>query len=214
MSASRVLVLGTGNQKKRRELEILLAPLGFTLRTLVDFPNAIDVVEDGESFAENAAKKASEQAVHLGQWVLGEDSGLCVDALKGAPGIYSARFSGPGATDDSNNALLIEKLSGVPRAKRTAHYVCHMAIAAPTGEIVLTSEDTCHGILRELPAGRGGFGYDPLFEIPEYRRTFGELGDSIKSVLSHRAKASRKLARRLADQPEVGVALPSAGSES
>ncbi|MEX0794530.1 MAG: non-canonical purine NTP pyrophosphatase [Pirellulaceae bacterium] len=211
MSAPRVLILGTGNQKKRRELEILLAPLGFTLQTLGDFPDAIEVVEDGDSFAENAAKKASQQAVHLGQWVLGEDSGLCVDALKGAPGIYSARFSGPRATDESNNALLIEKLSGVPRTKRTGHYVCHMAIAAPTGEIVLTSEDTCHGILREQPAGSGGFGYDPLFEIPEYRRTFGELGDSVKGVLSHRAKASRKLARRLSARPEVGFPATEAG---
>ena len=109
-----VLVLGTRNRKKAGELADLLAPRGVSLKTLADFPEAIEVDESGETFAANAALKAAVQARHLRQWVLGEDSGLAVDALGGAPGVYSARFSGEGATDGSNNKLLLEKLGGVP----------------------------------------------------------------------------------------------------
>ena len=191
------LVLGTHNKKKRAELDYLLRPHGFELRTLDDFPDSIEVVEDGNSFAENAAKKATQQALHLGAWVLGEDSGISVDFLDGKPGIYSARFAGENATDEDNNRLILEKLKDVPRAKRTAHYVCHMALSDPTGEIRITCEETCQGVLRTKPSGDGGFGYDPLFEIPEYHRTFGELGASVKSMLSHRARASRLFLPRL-----------------
>ena len=184
-------VLGTHNKKKRAELDVLLRPHGFHVRSLDEFPNSIQVVEDGTSFAENATKKATQQAVHLGAWVLGEDSGISVDALGGQPGIYSARFSGPNATDEDNNDFLLEKLKGVPREKRTAFYVCHMTLSDPKGNAVIDCEATCHGILRTKPAGSEGFGYDPLFEIPEYHATFGELGPTVKSILSHRARASR-----------------------
>ncbi len=187
----RRFVLGTRNQKKRQELAELLRPHGFEVRSLDDFPQALEVVEDGHSFAENAAKKACQQARHLQWWVLGEDSGISVDALQGAPGIYSARFSGENATDASNNALMIEKLAEVPPEERTAYYTCHMTLSDPSGMIHIDCEATCRGILRLQPAGTGGFGYDPLFEVREYHRTFGELGLAIKSVLSHRARASR-----------------------
>jgi XTP/dITP diphosphohydrolase len=201
----RKLVLGTHNVKKRRELDFLLRPHGFELRTLEDFPNSIEVEEDGSTFGENATKKAVQQAVHLNAWVLGEDSGIAVDALDGAPGIYSARFSGPEATDESNNELLLEKLKGLSREKRTAHYVCHMTLSDPTGVVHIDCESTCRGVLRTEPSGSGGFGYDPLFEIPEYGLTFGELGPDIKGVLSHRARASRlflpKLLKLLATLP-------------
>ena len=128
------LVLGTNNRKKGIELAELLAPHGFQVVTLADIPGSIEVEETGETFAANAALKACEQAKHLKRWVLGEDSGLAVDALQGGPGVYSARFSGPQATDESNNRLLLEKLGKTPLEKRTAHYVCHATLSDPTGK--------------------------------------------------------------------------------
>jgi XTP/dITP diphosphohydrolase len=186
------LVLGTHNKKKRRELEYLLSPLGIELKTLEDFPNALEVEETGDSFQANAALKATVQAKHLDQWVLGEDSGLSVDALDGAPGIYSARFSGPSATDADNNRVLLEKLTSVPLEKRTAWYHCHFTLSDPQGVERIHCEGSCSGRILLKPKGTAGFGYDPLFEIPEYHQTFAELGDAIKSVLSHRARAHRK----------------------
>ncbi|MFT7643093.1 MAG: XTP/dITP diphosphohydrolase, partial [Pirellulaceae bacterium] len=118
----RLLVLGTRNRKKGLELSELLAPYDFELQTLSEIAHSIEVDETGNSFQENAHLKASEQAVHLGQWVIGEDSGLRVDALDGAPGIYSARFSGEDATDEKNNQCLLQKLGDLPLEKRTAHY--------------------------------------------------------------------------------------------
>ena len=187
----RILVLGTRNRKKLGELVELLAPHGFELLTLADFPNAIDVEESGESFAANARLKATVQARHLGQWVLGEDSGLAVDALGGAPGIYSARFSGEGATDEKNNELLLTKLASVPLERRTAHYVCSAALSDPSGQVRATSEGICRGRILFERAGAGGFGYDPLFEIVECHKTFGELAPAVKAVLSHRSRAMR-----------------------
>lgn len=193
----RILVLGTNNKKKRGELEELLSPLGFELRILADFPHAIEVAETGDTFAANAALKATEQAKVLGQWVLGEDSGLCVDALGGRPGVYSARYSDPGATDARNNEKLLAELANVPRAKRTAHYVCHATLSDPTGVVRADAEGTCGGIIRTEPAGSGGFGYDPLFEVPEYHSTFGVLAPAVKRVLSHRARAMRQFIPQL-----------------
>ena len=188
-----LLVLGTRNRKKAGELVQLLAPFGFTLKTLDDFPNSLEVDETGDTFAANAALKACQQALHLGHWVLGEDSGLAVDALRGRPGVLSARFSGEAATDESNNRLLLQELGKTPLEKRTAHYVCHATLADPSGTVRAESEARCHGRIRFEPAGNGGFGYDPLFEVVEYHRTFGELGPVVKSVLSHRGRALRQL---------------------
>jgi XTP/dITP diphosphohydrolase len=196
--ASRLLVLGTRNRKKVEELIPLLAPQGFELRSLAEFPDAIEIDETGGSFAANAALKATLQALRLKAWVLGEDSGLAVDALAGAPGIYSARFSGEGATDGKNNACLLEKLAEVPREKRTAHYVCHAALSDPEGNIRAESEDVCCGRILFAQSGQGGFGYDPLFEIPEYHKTFGELSAAVKEVLSHRSRVIRALLPKLA----------------
>lgn len=193
-----LLVLGTRNRKKAEELLALLRPLGLELKTLADFPKAIDVEETGETFATNAALKACQQATHLGQWVLGEDSGLVVDALGGAPGVLSARFSGPEASDESNNRLLLERLAKTPLEKRTSHYVCHATLSDPQGIVRAESEARCHGRIRFEPAGVGGFGYDPLFEVVEYHRTFGELGPLVKSVLSHRGRALRRLVPQFA----------------
>lgn len=191
------LVIGTHNRKKGDELAELLTPRGFRVVTLDDFPNAIEVVEDGDTFERNAALKATQQAAHLGQWVLADDSGLAVDALGGAPGVFSARFAGPQATDEDNNRRLLADLGDRPLEKRTAHYVCHITVADPSGVIRAESHGVCHGRIRFEPAGTNGFGYDPLFEVIEYHRTYGELGSHVKQVLSHRSRALRLIVPQL-----------------
>ncbi|MBL7043906.1 MAG: RdgB/HAM1 family non-canonical purine NTP pyrophosphatase [Pirellulaceae bacterium] len=201
---TRILVLGTHNRKKGKELERLLAPYGFQLRTLADFPDAVEVVEDGDSFAANAQKKAVEQASRLGQWLIGEDSGLAVDALDGAPGIYSARYTGEDANDKSNNRYLLEQLTNTPLARRTAHYTCHITLSDPGGNVRADCEARCHGRIAMEPKGSSGFGYDPLFEVVEYHRTFGELGETVKSVLSHRSRAIAQIVPQILVLVESG----------
>jgi len=191
------LVIGTHNRKKGLELAEMLAPWGFRVTTLEDVPGAIEVVEDGDSFAANAVLKAAEQAKHLDRWVLADDSGLEVDALGGAPGIYSSRFAGPNATDADNNRHLMEKLGDLPLERRTARYVCHVAVADPSGTLRAESHDTCRGRIRFEPAGTNGFGYDPYFEVVEYHRTFGEFGPTVKRALSHRSRALRAILPQL-----------------
>jgi XTP/dITP diphosphohydrolase len=191
------LVIGTGNRKKGTELARLLAPLKWELLTLADFPNPLDVAEDGDTFAANAALKATQQARHLGEWVLADDSGLAVDAMGGVPGVYSARYAGPKATDEANNAKLLAALAGVPPEKRTARFVCHICVADPTGAIRAESEAYCRGRIIDSLHGPGGFGYDPLFLIAEYHRTFGELSPLVKSYLSHRGRAMAALVPKL-----------------
>jgi len=187
------LVVASRNSGKLREIGDLLAVHGIAVIGIASFPDVPEVVEDGASFAENAAKKARETARRLSEWVLGEDSGLVVDALKGAPGIFSARFSGPGATDEANNAKLIEELTGIPDVRRGAHYVCNIAVADPQGSIRLQLEAVCHGRITVSARGNNGFGYDPFFLIPEYHRTFGELRPVVKRHLSHRGRAFERL---------------------
>lgn len=200
----RDLVVGTRNAKKGDELVELLAPLGFRVVTLAGVPSAIDVVEDGDSFKANARLKAARQAAHLKRWVLADDSGIEVEALGGAPGVYSARFAGANATDAENNRLLLEKLADVPLARRGARYVCHVALADPQGEIRAESRDYCSGRVRFEGAGTNGFGYDPLFEVVEYHRTYGELGPHVKRALSHRSRAIRAIVPRLIALGESG----------
>ncbi len=208
MVAAGLLVLGTGNRKKASELVDLFAPVGLELKTLADYPQAISVEETGDSFAANATLKAVEQARHLGQWVLAEDSGIVVDSLGGRPGIFSARYAGPKATDEQNNQRLLAELGNTPPEKRTAHYVCHMVLADPSGEVRAESSGSCHGRVRFEPAGTAGFGYDPLFEIVEAHRTCAELGENVKSVLSHRARAAEKMIPRLMELVDTGEWQP------
>ena len=192
MKSSRTIVLASRNHKKAREVAEILAPAGFCVIPVTEFPDVPEVEEDGLTFAANAAKKASEVAKHLGQWVIGEDSGLQVDALNGGPGIYSARYSGDGATDEKNNQKLMAELINVPDEKRGAGYLCSVALSSPAGDIRVACEGTCRGrILREAN-GAGGFGYDPYFLIPEYHLTFGQLSSVVKHRLSHRARAFAK----------------------
>ncbi len=201
MNSMIPLVLGTRNRKKGIELAALIAPpwepnarlARLEIRSLDAYPDVADVVEDADTFGGNARKKASEVAVKLGLWVLADDSGLSVDALKGAPGVYSARYAGEPADDAANNRKLLEALENVPDEARGAAFHCHLALSDPAGAIRLETEGTCRGrIIREL-RGPGGFGYDPLFLIPEYHKTFGELGALAKHQLSHRSRAFAKL---------------------
>lgn len=200
-----LLVLGTANRKKGKELAELFAPIGLEVRNLADFPCAIQVEESGKTFAENAELKASRQASHLRHWVLADDSGLAVDALGGAPGVISARFSGPQATDQDNNRLLLQKLGDLPLEQRTARFVCCMALADPGGTVRARSEGACRGRILFEPRGGHGFGYDPLFEVVEYHRTFAELGIAVKSCLSHRARAARAIFPALIALIDAGV---------
>ncbi len=183
------IVLASRNRKKSQEVSELLAPHGFKVVPVTEFADVPEVEEDGQTFADNAAKKAREVAVCLNRWVIGEDSGLRVDALNGAPGIYSARYSGPGATDESNNRKLIEELREVPDDKRGAGYICSVALSDPAGTIQVACEGTCRGRILKEANGSGGFGYDPYFLIPEYHLTFGQLSSLVKHRLSHRARA-------------------------
>ena len=191
------LVFGTNNRKKGIELAELLAPYSIEVRTLADFDKQLDVVEDGETFMDNARKKAVEQATFLNAWVLGEDSGLCVDALGGAPGVISARFAAlsgdKNADDEDNNRLLLEKLANVPLEKRTAHYTSTAVLADPSGTVCGEASGHCWGRILFEHSGEGGFGYDPLFEVVEYHRTFGTLPPIVKRAISHRARAMRRL---------------------
>jgi len=191
------LVLGTRNDKKRRELEELLSLPSLELVTLANYPGAPEVEETGSTFLENAALKAVTLAKSLGVWVLGEDSGLCVDALGGRPGIYSARFAGEPSNDERNNDKLLHELSGIPDEKRTAHYVCTAALSDPSGNVRATAEGRCHGVITWERLGTGGFGYDPLFLIAMEGKTFGELPAAFKQSISHRAEAMKLLRPQL-----------------
>ena len=201
--SDRRIVLASRNKKKTQEVAEILAPFGFTIVPVTEFPGVPEVDEDGLTFAENAAKKATEVAISIGQWVIGEDSGLQVDALNGAPGIYSARFSGPEATDEKNNEKLIAELAGIPDERRGAGYLCSIALSDPQGVVRIAVEGTCRGRILTDANGSGGFGYDPYFLIPEYHQTFGQLSSRVKHRLSHRARAFGKfipLLQQISDQ--------------
>ncbi|MFM8580280.1 MAG: RdgB/HAM1 family non-canonical purine NTP pyrophosphatase [Planctomycetaceae bacterium] len=189
MSAFEPLVLSSRNRKKAGEIAEILAPWQIALQSIADFPDVGEIDEDADTFLGNALQKAQGPARQLGRWVLGEDSGLAVDHLQGRPGIHSARYSGPGATDRSNNEKLQVELSGVPLERRTAGYVCTIALCDPQGELRASAQGTCRGLILDAPRGSNGFGYDPYFLVREYGRTFGELSAHVKHQISHRARA-------------------------
>lgn len=193
----RLLVLGTGNRKKGGELAELVAPLGLEVRTLADFPGTPVVDETGRTFADNARLKAVGYAMLLKQWVLADDSGLAVDKLGGRPGVDSALYAGKHGDDEANNDLLLRELGDAPPEQRWAHYVCHCTLADPRGAVRAESEDVCRGRIVAARDGTGGFGYDPLFEVVEYHRTFGTLSPQLKAVISHRARAMRQILPKL-----------------
>ena len=159
----------------------------------LDFAAVCEVVENADTFAGNARKKASELALALSHWVIADDSGLTVDALGGAPGVFSARFAGEPSDDDANNRKVLEALVDTPDDRRGAAFRCALALADPSGEVRLEAEGACRGRMTREPADRAGFGYDPLFLIPEYHKTFGELSPLVKHQLSHRSRAFARL---------------------
>jgi XTP/dITP diphosphohydrolase len=190
------LVLASKNKGKLRELETMLAGSSWELCSVADFPELPPVVEDGQTFRENAVKKALTVAEILKEWTLADDSGLEVDALGGAPGVYSARFAGEPGDDRKNNEKLLRLLAGVPSEQRTARFRCVLALASPEGE-VWTTERTCEGLIGLAPRGDQGFGYDPLFYLPELGVTMAELPEEKKNEISHRGKAMRDLLTHL-----------------
>ncbi|MDR7486173.1 MAG: XTP/dITP diphosphatase [Armatimonadota bacterium] len=185
---AEAIVLATRNRGKVRELEALLADIPVRVRTLDDYPDIPPLPEIGRTFEANAVGKATAVARLTGCIALADDSGLEVDALGGAPGVDSATFLGPTATDDDRNAWVLGRLRGVPEGLRTARYRAVVAIATPDGT-VRTFEGACEGRIAEEPRGEGGFGYDPIFIVPAYARTMAELPPEIKNQISHRARA-------------------------
>lgn len=190
------LVIATRNQKKKAEMVRLLGNVGMKIWSLADFPAIPPIEEDGGSFDENAIKKATVTAEATGMLALADDSGLEVDALGAAPGIYSSRYAGPDASDEMNNRKLLQELKGVPPAKRKARYKCSIALAEPDGNVKVTRGE-CFGFITTSPHGNAGFGYDPLFIIPRFSKTAAELGSKIKDKISHRAKAIHQIRRTL-----------------
>lgn len=190
-SASRPrLVLATLNRAKGRELLELLGDVPREVCLLADVPGATLPEETGTTYAENALIKARAGARATGATALGDDSGIEVDVLDGAPGLYSARWGGQGMDDAGRNALMLERLRGVPTARRTARYCCVIAIVEPDGgERVV--EGACEGLIAEVPRGHGGFGYDPIFFFPPFNATFGEVPADAKHRVSHRGLAAR-----------------------
>jgi XTP/dITP diphosphohydrolase len=186
------LVLGSRNKKKLRELVDLLSDL-VEVTDLSPYPDAPEVEETGSTFEENARLKATTLASVLKEWVLGEDSGLVVPTLGGQPGLYSARWAGKQGDDAANNAKLLTELAAKTGDDRAAYYVSTAALSDPTGKVVVVVDGKCWGRIVTEPRGDGGFGYDPLFEIPEYHRTFGDLSPVVKHALSHRGRAIAKL---------------------
>lgn len=194
------LVLASGNPGKLQELSALLADLGYELHAQSEF-NVTEVAETGTTFVENAIIKARHAAEVTGLPALADDSGIEVDALDGAPGVYSARFSGPNASDAANNALLVEKLSEIPSRQRSARYravIVLMRHAADPSPLIC--EGSWEGIIQLEPAGDGGFGYDPYFFLPDRGCTSAQLSAAEKNRLSHRGKALVELKRKLVEQ--------------
>ncbi|MGM9613005.1 MAG: RdgB/HAM1 family non-canonical purine NTP pyrophosphatase [Butyricicoccus sp.] len=188
-------VLASHNKKKLRELSDILAGLGVEIVLLP--ADAPEPTEDGETFEENAHIKARAAAEFTGLPAVADDSGLCVDALDGAPGVWSARYSGGG--DEENNAKLLREMEAVPDGKRTARFVCAIACVLPDGR-EFTVRGACEGVITRALSGDGGFGYDPLFYVPEYGCTFGVLPADVKNRISHRAKALAAFAETLKNQ--------------
>jgi XTP/dITP diphosphohydrolase len=187
----RKLVIATANSGKLKEFRELLAGLPLEISSLADYPDIGPIAETGSSFAENAIIKAETTAAFTGEISLADDSGLEVDALGGRPGIYSARYAGPGAGDRANNEKLLQQLACLPEPERTARFRACIAITVP-GLSSQLAEGACDGLITTLPRGEGGFGYDPLFLVPHLQKTFAELTPEEKNRISHRARAMEK----------------------
>ena len=190
------IVIGTQNKNKKEEIRKLLNGLSLPLLDLEDFDNVPDIVEDGITFEENAAKKAQQLAMFCDTYVLADDSGLEVDALDKRPGVFSSRYCGENTGYEEKCLKLFEELENVPLDKRTARFRCAIALAGPD-KLYFVVEASCEGLIYTEPLGRKGFGYDPVFYIPEYKKTMAELGPDVKNRISHRALALELFKERL-----------------
>lgn len=188
------ILIATKNEGKAKEYRKLFEPKGFEVVTLNDLNDPIEIVEDGETFAQNAAIKATALAEKYQVIALADDSGLMVDQLGGAPGIYSARYAGD-HDDKANKQKLLAELAGVAPDKRIAHFHCAIVVASPAGE-QLTVEGEVNGVILEEQRGQGGFGYDPLFYYPPFERSFAQLSMEEKNSVSHRGRAVKALMER------------------
>jgi XTP/dITP diphosphohydrolase len=182
------LVLATTNQGKIREIVSGLNLPALTFQSLIDYPHLPEIIEDGATFQANALKKARAVSAAVELPALADDSGLEVDALQGAPGIFSARFAGPGATDQANYEKLLSLMREIPEGRRTARFVCVMVLCRPSGDWI-QAEGICEGRITREPAGDQGFGYDPVFYVPAFQKTMAQLPLEIKNRISHRARA-------------------------
>lgn len=194
-NSNRQLLVATGNAGKIIEMEELLANLSLILRGLKEFPNIREVEETGVTFMENAILKAKEYALQTGIWTVADDSGLEVEALNGAPGVFSARYAGENAGDDEKIDKLLNELGASD--DRRARFVCVVAIADQRGEIKFLAEGVCSGQIALNPRGTKGFGYDPIFIPDNFDRTFGELSGAVKQKISHRGQAMKKIIQYL-----------------
>jgi XTP/dITP diphosphohydrolase len=192
------IVLATRNDNKIREIERLLQDIDIKLLSLREFPSSPPISEIAASFAENALHKASTVSQFTGKLALADDSGLEVDFLQGKPGVLSARYAGEGASDEENNRKLLEELKEIPLALRGATFKCTLALVSPSQNKDVV-EGECRGIIAIEPRGEGGFGYDPLFYLPQFNKTFAELPLEIKNQVSHRAQAVAKLRKILSE---------------
>ncbi len=190
------IVIGTHNKNKKEEIRKILNGMSLTLMDLEDFENAPDIVEDGVTFEENAAKKALELAAFCNMCVMADDSGLEIDALDKRPGVFSSRYCGENTGYEEKCLRLFEELESVPFEKRTARFRCAIALAEP-GKLHFVVEASCEGLINNKPLGQNGFGYDPIFYVPEYRLTMAELGSDVKNRISHRALALGLFKKRL-----------------
>ena len=196
------LVLATRNRHKGEELAVLLGDLGIRIRTLDEFPDAPDVVEDGATCEANAIKKAKAIARATGLPAVADDTGLEVDALEGRPGVFAARYAGEAATYQDNCQKLLRELAAVPQKQRTARFLTVAAIAMPAGKVQVT-HGMLEGLITEAPKGDRGFGYDPVFLVPELGKTLAELTAEEKNRVSHRAKAFAKVRELLREKQLV-----------
>jgi XTP/dITP diphosphohydrolase len=186
------VVIATRNPGKFREIKAILSSLPLKFLSLEDFPDLPEVVEDGATFAENAGKKARMIAHFTGRPAIADDSGLAVDALQGRPGVFSSRFAGEKATDRQRCQKLLEEMASIPEGKRQARFVCVMAVALPRGRMEAV-EGECRGWITSAPRGERGFGYDPVFFLPEFGKTMAELEPEEKNRISHRGRALERL---------------------
>jgi XTP/dITP diphosphohydrolase len=200
-SLPQKILVATRNQGKVAEIRSLLQDMSIRFLSLNSFPEFPDVLEDGETFEENALKKARVMALATGIVALADDSGLCVDALNGRPGVLSARYVGEGASDEEKCARILEEMKDVPDVLRTARFICVLALVAPNGGEAELFRGVCEGkIIREM-RGASGFGYDPIFYHPEYELTFAEMDSGAKNRVSHRGRALRELRNYLTQLP-------------